>query len=570
MRELAAARGWRSLLLAVVLLAVLLPAFALAAPLIEARPDGAVPLVGRAEVLVDATGEMGLPQVRAAPGCTVLEPHRSFAAAPSAVWLRWRHAGGEAVVELPRILVRHATLYRQDGSSAWSRLEAGDHVPAGQWPLVAAELAFPLAGIDSPDRGETLLRLSHADSFVVAPVLWSRETYLANRSLRHLWIGLFLGVAAMALAYALGEALVRGDAVNGWYALHVLLMAIFQLVQTGYARIYLTDGDTALTQASRLVAGTLLAAVSLLFVRRALPKALSGSRASNWALAVAAFGVLLTGLYVAWPQLAQQPNVLRIQHAFYLLVVVSVGWLLWAVRGVRLPYMRWYVAGFAAAALGVLVQIGYARGWLHAGSWAGYAMLLGAGIEIAVVTYALNFSARDVLSDPGLRRQGARRDRLTGLLHSSELPSLLMALAVRALRLSGKGSVVMLRIANLEDLKRAHGPKAVEAATRAGARVIREVCNAGDVPVRLDDDRFVVVLEQVQSPAEAQAMAERILELGLQHHPELPQLELLHWHAAIAHVPEHLKGDPRVLIERLDQLLGQIRRGSALLIRELG
>ena len=88
MRELAAARGWRSLL-AVVLLVVLLPALALAAPLIEARPDGAVPLVGRAEVLVDATGEMGLPQVRAASGWTVLEPHRSFAAAPSAVWLRW-------------------------------------------------------------------------------------------------------------------------------------------------------------------------------------------------------------------------------------------------------------------------------------------------------------------------------------------------------------------------------------------------------------------------------------------------------------------------------------------------
>jgi GGDEF domain-containing protein len=568
--ELPAVRAWRGLLLVGLLLGLLASAGVRAMPAVDAGSGGAVPLVGQAEVLVDPTGEMSLVQMRAAHGWRVLPPHQPLPAAPAAVWLRWRYTGGEAVVSLPRSLVRHAALYWQERPPQWSRLEAGDQVPSARWPIAAADIAFPLPGVAAGEQGDAMLRLSHAEPFVVTPVLWTREAFFAQRALQHLWVGLFLGVAAMALAYALGEALLRGDAVNGWYALHVLLMAIFQLVQMGYARIYLTDSDAALTQAARLVAGTLLAAVSLLFVRRALPKALSGSRASNWALAVAAFGVLLTGLYVVWPQLAQQANVLRIQHAFYLLVVVCVGWLLWAVRGVRLPYMRWYVVGFAAAAAGVLVQIGYARGWLQAGSWAGYGMLLGAGIEIAVVTYALNFSARDVLSDPGLKREGARRDRLTGLLHSSELPSLLMALAVRALRLHGKGSVVMLHIANLDDLRRAHGAKAVEAALQAGARVIREVCNAGDVPVRLDDERFVVVLEKVQSRAEARAMADRIRELGLQHHPELPQLELLHWHAAIAHVPEHLKGDPRVLIERLDQLLGQIRRGSALLVRELG
>jgi GGDEF domain-containing protein len=142
-------------------------------------------------------------------------------------------------------------------------------------------------------------------------------------------------------------------------------------------------------------------------------------------------------------------------------------------------------------------------------------------------------------------------------------------MAVRALRLNGRSSLVMLRIANLDDLKREHGATAVESALKAGARVIREACNPGDVPLRLDDDGFAVVLERVHSHEEAHAMAQRILELGLQHHPELPQLEQLHWHAAIAHVPRHLKGDPMALADRLNQLLGQIRRGSALLVREL-
>lgn len=547
----------------------LLPVLAQPAPVLAPSAGSPLSLVGRAEVLVDADGEMGLQQVRAALGWRMLAPHQQFAAAPAAVWLRWRQDGGAAVVELPRTVVRHAVLYHQDSSLQWSSLEAGDHVDPQRWPLRAPEVAFPVDSATAGQPRETYLRLSHADPFVVTPLLWQREAYQANRALEHLWVGLFLGIAAMAVAFALGEVLLRGDAVSAWYALHVLMMVVFQLVQMGYARVYLTGSDAALTQASRVIAGTLLAAVSLLFVRRALPKALSGSRASNWALAVAAFGVLLTALYAAWPHLAQQAHVLRVQHAFYLLVVLSVGGLLWAVRGVRLPYMRWYVAGFAAAALGVAVQIAYTRGWIAAGPWAAYGMLLGAGIEIAVLTYALNFSARDVLSDPGLRREGARRDRLTGLLHASELSSLLVAMAVRALRLNTKGSIVMLRIANLDDLKRSHGAAVVESALKAGARVIREACHAGDVPLRLDDDRYVVVLEQVNSREEAQAMAERIVQLGLQHHPELPQLELLHWHAAIAHLPEHLKGDPMVLVDRLDQLLGQIRRGSALLIREL-
>lgn len=553
------------------LLAVaLLPALAQPAPVLSPAEQEALPLVGRVEVWVDPGGDMTLAQAQATPGWRMLARQQEFAAAPAAVWLRWRHAGEAAVVELPRTVVQHAVLYQRDASSSpWRQLEAGDHVGPERWPLRAPKVALPVRPGSGGQPAETYLRVSHADPFVLTPLLWQHEAYQSSRTLDHLWLGLFLGVVAMALAFMAGEVLLRGDAVSAWYALHVLAMAVFQAVQMGYARVYLGGGDAAWTQASRLIAGTLLAAVSLLFVRRALPKALSGSRASNWALAVAAFGVVLTGLYVAWPELAQQAHVLRIQHAFYLLVVLSVGWLLWAVRGVRLPYMHWYVAGFAAAAAGVAVQIAYARGWFAAGHWAGHAMLLGAGVEIALITYALNFSARDVLVDPGLKRDGARRDRLTGLLHSSELPSLLMAMAVRALRLNGRSSVVMLRIANLDDLKRDHGATAVESALKAGARVIREACNPGDVPLRLDDDGFAVVLERVHSREEAHAMAQRILELGLQHHPELPQLEQLHWHAAIAHVPRHLKGDPMALADRLNQLLGQIRRGSALLVREL-
>jgi hypothetical protein len=65
-----------------------------------------------------------------------------------------------------------------------------------------------------------------------------------------LWLGLFLGVAAMALAYATGEALMRGDAVNGWYALHIVMMVFYQLVQLGYADRLFAEQDAAMARAA--------------------------------------------------------------------------------------------------------------------------------------------------------------------------------------------------------------------------------------------------------------------------------------------------------------------------------
>lgn len=375
-------------------------------------------------------------------------------------------------------------------------------------------------------------------------------------------LGLFLGVAMLALLFALAEAALRGDAVSGWFALHVVAMALFQLVQ--YA-----DGRAPVQPPLQPVAGTLLAAVSLAFVRRALPPVLIGLPASRWALAVVAFGVSLTLLYLVEPGLAGQPGVQPAQHGYYLLVLLTVGYLLWSVRGIRLPYMGWYVAGFAAAAAGAAVQLAHARGWWPHPGWTPYAMLAGAAVELAVLALALTYSARDMVSEPSLRRSGARRDRLTGLLHASELPALLMALTARALRLGDRGAVVLLQLVNHADLAREHGPAAAAAAVQAAARMLREVCSPGDVPLRWSEDRFVVVLERIQNTDEARALVQRVIQRGLQHHPELPPLEQLHWHAAIAFVPQAVKGRPDALVERLEQQLAQIRRGSALWVREL-
>lgn len=555
-------------------LCAVLPGLATAAPpgVITVTLPSAHPLAlsRGAEVLIDRTGQLTARQAWASPDWQRGENLRDLPADPSRVWFRWRVRAltpTEAVLELPGSVQAQVMLHVGEGtSSSWSAMVAGDSVPSAQWPVQAPRVAFPVTL--GPDT-RLMLQVSHRDPFAVRPLLWSQSAYESQRSQGLLWMGLFLGVVAMALAYALGEALLRGDAVNGWYALHVLLMAVFQMVSTGFARMYLTDNDAELSQAARLIVGTLLAAASLMFARRLLPRAFGGSRADAWALVVAAFGVLLTAAYVVWPGVAGVAQVSAAQQGYYLLVLLTVALLLWAVRGVRLPYIGWYAAAFAAAAAGLAVEAAADRGWLGGWRFDGHAALAGAALEIVVMTYALNFSARDMMHDPGSRREGARLDRWTGLLHGGELPGVLMSLSVRALRMNTLGAVVLLRLANLDDLQRAHGSAITESVMKACARVLREACSPADVPMRLDDARFVVVLEQIQSHSEAEALTQRMLDLGLQHHPELPALEQLHLHAAIAYVPQDLKGRPQALLDRLDQAVQQIRRGSGSLIRHL-
>lgn len=567
--------GWRHLWALVILLAGWLGQAAAADPgvVVLTLSSGQAQLLTRsAELLVDPSGGLTPDQAWAARGWQAAGSAAGRQPAqPAEVWLRWRlqpvAPAGPVVLELPGTLIARASLYtRRAPEAPWQRLDAGDTINLAAWPLLAPRLAFPLT-LDA--RTEVLLRLGHRENFVPQVRAWSREGWLAQRARAQLWLGLFLGVVVMALAYALGEALLRGDAVNGWYALHVLLLAVFQLVQTGYARMLLTEHDAELGRAARVIIGTLLAVASLMFARRLLPRAFGGSRVDGWALVVAALGVCLTVAYLVWPALAGLAELGLAQQGYYLLVLATVALLLWAVRGVRLPYIGWYAAGFAAAAAGLVLEAAAVRGWM--GSWRpdGLAAMAGAGLEIVILTYALNFSARDMMGDPAARREGARLDRWTGLLHGGELPGLLMSLAVRALRTNTQGAVVMLRLANLEDLQQAHGPGITEPVMKACARILREACSPGDVPVRLDDTRFVVVLEQVQSPSEARALAQRVLDLGLQHHPELPALEQIHLHAAIASVPQDLKGRPQALLDRLDHAVGQIRRGSGSLIRQL-
>ena len=525
--------------------------------------------------LVDLSGALGPAAALARQDWRALPALDRWPSAPAAVWFRFqlRHVleDGQAVASVPRVFLQEAAVFThaQDGG-AWRTVAAGDSLHFSAWPLPGPVVALPFTV--QPQAGgsaEVLVRLRHISAFRDVPSLWSRDAWQARLAIEHLIMGIFMGVALVSMLYAAIEAIVRHDAVSGWYGLHVMLMTLVVIGQLGYLRLYPGVEDAVLHRGYLFGSGTLLAAVTLLFVQRALPQAFGGQVASRVSLTTAVVGVALGALYVLWPQFAEQQQLWSARVGYYAATVACVVGLLWASRGVRMPLRWWYRAAFPVAATGVAMYALHAAGLIAGSMWSRCALPLCSALEFGLLTYALSLSSRLVAdAAPGVTRDRVM-DRSSGFLHVSELPALLVAMALRAMRVKQAGSVVLLHLSNLADLEAEFGAQIGPSAEQAAIRTLRLALRPGDEVVRVDRTHYVALLHRVHGQEEAREFAMRVQTLGLQYCPELPPLQQIQWHAAVGHMPQHIQRNPEKLPQRLMQLVSQIRHGSAALVREL-
>ncbi len=496
-------------------------------------------------------------------------------AAPAAVWFRFQLRSvpedGPGVVAVPRVFLQEATVFTlaPDGGT-WRAVSSGDSLHFSAWPLPGPVVALPFTVQPSPGgTADVLVRLRHVSAFKDVPTLWTRGAWQARLAIEHLIMGMFIGVALVSMLYCAIEAVGRHDAVSGWYGLHVLLMTLVVIAQLGYLRLYPGVEDAMVHRGYLFGAGTLLAAVTLMFVQRALPQAFGGQLASRLSLMTAVTGVALGALYVLWPQFAQDRQLWSARVGYYAATVACVVGLLWAARGVRMPLRWWHRAAFGVAGTGVTVYALHAAGLIAGTMWSRGILPLCGALEFALLTYALSLSSRLVAdAAPGVTRDRVM-DRSSGFLHVSELPALLVAMALRAMRVKQAGSVVLLHLSNLADLEAEFGAQIGPSAEQAAIRTLRLALRPGDEVVRVDRTHYVALLHRVHGHEEARDFAMRVQTLGLQYCPELPPLQQIQWHAAVGHMPQHIQRNPEKLPQRLMQLVGQIRHGSAALVREL-
>lgn len=106
----------------------------------------------------------------------------------------------------------------------------------------------------------------------------------------------------------------------------------------------------------------------------------------------------------------------------------------------------------------------------------------------------------------------ANYDTLTGLPNRSLLSERLSRAIVRARRENGRVAVLFMDIDRFKDINDSLGHATGDRILRAAGARVQQVVGAQHTVARLSGDEFTVVLEDVGSMQEAQAVAQRILE----------------------------------------------------------
>lgn len=453
-------------------------------------------------------------------------------------------------LEVPYSGVDKVTLYSRDAAGRWQSRSAGDSLPVASWPVPHRHPLLPLHV--SPDQAHVhLLHVENGTGFGV-PLRFVSESYLGRSEQRvSLALGLYFGLAALAMLLAVVGAITLRDRAYSLYALSVLLMGVTQAGMTGLGGAHLWPEwawwNGIATQVMALFAA---AALQLFFAE--VVSLRNRWRTLFWmqvALAAAAAPAAVAMMFS--PDVAER---LRLLVAYLLLAVASgVGAVAWAaLRGDR--YAPWLLLGTLPMVVGAVAPVARAAGLMPTSFWANHGMQLAIAIELPVMLILLALRSQH-------RREHVRRiqgldrfDPATGLINSAVFHERLVRLITRSQRSKVRSAMLLVDIANIEPLRRQFGNDAAHEITLRVAGRLLSVAREIDTVARLSDHRFGILME---GPLRANEVAEagpRVVARCLMPFPSRPMEWVPHVRVAQALIP--MDGtDPAQLVGRLEMLL---------------
>jgi hypothetical protein len=145
------------------------------------------------------------------------------------------------------------------------RAARGRPVPVSDWPVPHRHPLLPIVvSAEEPPR-KYLLRIDNAHSFS-APLAFVSESYLYRSEQRvSLILGIYFGLAGLAVTLSVLSAASLRDTAYGLYGLSVALMALTQASMTGIAGLHLWPGLPWWNDVSPLVLSVLTVASLLWF-----------------------------------------------------------------------------------------------------------------------------------------------------------------------------------------------------------------------------------------------------------------------------------------------------------------
>lgn len=420
-------------------------------------------------------------------------------------------------LEIPYSSVNRVSLFTLDGAGQWNEQSAGDTIAVNAWPVPHRHPLLPLT-MSAGEPKKYLVRIENPHSFG-APLRFVSESYLSRSEQRtSLVLGIYFGLAGLAVMLAALSAASLRDTAYALYAASVALMALAQAAITGIAGLHLWPEWPAWNDLSSLVL-PVLAVASLLWFTSAVVSMPARSRRLYHLLA----GLGCLGLVTSAGIVVIEPS-----HRFHLMVpyiVVSVFIgvlaLLWAVRrGDR--YGGWLLLGSLPLIAASAFPLARLSGLIPVSFLTMYGMQIGVAIELPIVMAVLMLRSQ-------YRRENTRRiqgldrvDPSTGLINEPVFIERMMRMIARSGRLKHQGAVLMIDLINTEQIRRDFGRRAAEELPLRVAERLLSTAREIDSAARLAEQRFGMLVEGPFSAEEAATLGPRIVARCLMPYKGLP------------------------------------------------
>ncbi len=515
-----------------------------------------VPLLDWGDSWIDATGK--LPVEAIAQGTQAdWQPTRANATYPltngGALWIRFvippAPDAERWYLEVPYASVDRVTLYTRDSVGNWSAQTAGDSVAVSAWPVPHRHPLLPLS-VSAEVPRSYLVRVENSHHFS-APLSFVSESHIYRSEQRvSLFLGIYFGLAGLAVTLSMLSALSLRDKAYAAYAVAVTLMGLTQASLTGIAGLHLWPNSPRLNDALSFVLPVLTLSALLWFTTAATSLFERSRSLHRLLLALAGTGVVVAMMMVIGEP-GQRPGLIVMFLTLATLTGVSAQLWAWR-RGDRFALML--LLGSVPVIVAAAFPMARMMGWTPVSFMTVYGMQIAIALELPMVLVILMIRSAQ-RREHNRRIQGLdRMDPATGLMNSYVFAAELVRMIARSARLRQKGAVLLIDIVNFNDIEHQFDRQsAQELPLRVAGRLLSTARDI-DAVARLSERRFGMLIEGPLTPEEIAQAGPRIVARGLMPFKNKPLAWVAQLRVAQAVVPRD-GSDAQSLVAQLYALL---------------
>ena len=471
--------------------------------------------------------------------------------AKNVLWIRFTLSVPSAerwYLQVPYSQLDKVSLYPLEGVGAWGQ-SAGDTIAVKDWPVPHRFPLLPLAA----GQQEYLIRIQNTHSFG-APVQFVSEGYLLrDEQQASVLLGIYFGLAGLAVILAVMSAVSLRDRSYALYALSVTFLALTQASLTGIAGLDLWPDSPWWNDYSALIF-PMLGVGSLQWFFSEVVSMPQRSRLLHYVLL--ALGLAAVAASVAITLIDPSLRV-RLMVAYISIAgTVGLASLIWAARrGDR--WAAWLLLGSLPVAIGAVFPMARAGGLMTLNFWAEHGMQLGMVFELPIVLLILILRSQQ-RREHSRRLQGFEKiDPATGLMNAQVFEQSLARMMARSQRLKYESAVLVIDIVNADQIQKNYGARSAEELPLQVAGRLLAAARDIDSVARLGELRFGMLIEGPLKPEDAASEGPRIVARCLMPFRDKPIDWVAQVRVAQTIVPTQRADAPQV-IHRLEGLLANV------------